>query len=268
LSYERVISQQKPLILSIALRVVRPSEAMRGEVTVGLLEDHRLVVEALTRMARAAPKLELVWVWPTLAAFLTDDDERGPDVTLVESALLGPDPLNTVRTLARRTRPVVINARPSAPEQVLVLLAGGARGVLLADATRDEILSAIDRVVAERRHLPRTIRALVTDHLTNGREPSYLALSPREREVLRLSVMTGSAQELAEQLFVSPTTVKTHLRRAYRKLGVNNRAGAVRELLRVGALSAPSAAAPGGQPRPERAPTGLVWSPGPKRDRF
>jgi two-component system nitrate/nitrite response regulator NarL len=61
-------------------------------------------------------------------------------------------------------------------------------------------------------------------------------LSPREREVLRLVATGLSIEDIASQLFITINTARTHLYRAYRKLGVHNRIGAVGSAVRRGLL--------------------------------
>jgi two-component system nitrate/nitrite response regulator NarL len=71
-------------------------------------------------------------------------------------------------------------------------------------------------------------------HLLDRRRGELLpsTLTPRELEVLQLTAHGKSAPEIAEELFVSRDTIKTHLRHVYTKLEVNDRAGAVAEGLR------------------------------------
>jgi DNA-binding CsgD family transcriptional regulator len=63
-------------------------------------------------------------------------------------------------------------------------------------------------------------------------------LTPRELEILRLAAAGGSVEQLAEQLSLSPNTVKTHLAHCYDKLGARNRAGAVALAIAAGSLEA------------------------------
>ena len=59
-------------------------------------------------------------------------------------------------------------------------------------------------------------------------------LSDREREIVALTADGNSVSEIADRLYLSPATVKTHLQRVYQKLGVSDRAAAVAEALRRG----------------------------------
>ena len=62
--------------------------------------------------------------------------------------------------------------------------------------------------------------------------PKDPVLSPREREVLKLIAAGSSIPAMAKELFLAPSTVKTHVQRLYEKLGVNDRAAAVAEAMR------------------------------------
>ncbi len=63
-------------------------------------------------------------------------------------------------------------------------------------------------------------------------EPDVPALSPREREVLKLIASGRSIPAIAKELYLAPSTVKTHVQRLYEKLGVSDRAAAVAEAMR------------------------------------
>lgn len=203
------------------------------DATLGLISTSPLLMGALGDIidALGTPRL---WTWPSLSGF--SESPTTTAVTLIERSLLGFDPLLSLELLAHRTNAIVINVDPPGSEHALVLLAAGARGVLLPHATTDEIGAAVRQTSAGRRHLPWSLNDELTEALTNGYRPAFLSLSRREREIVCRAVMTNSANELADALCLSPTTVRTHLKRVYRKLGVNSQGGAVRELLRVGAL--------------------------------
>jgi DNA-binding CsgD family transcriptional regulator len=88
------------------------------------------------------------------------------------------------------------------------------------------LASAIDSLRRAPTPLPIATQALIVD-----------ALTPREREVLRLTAGGMAVRELADLLVVSPNTVKTHLSHAYAKLDAHNRAQAVRAALHCGCIA-------------------------------
>jgi DNA-binding NarL/FixJ family response regulator len=134
-------------------------------------------------------------------------------------------------------------------ESVLGALRAGARGYLTKDASSDDIRHAIVSVAAGEAALDPSVQhhvlaALSTDggkatasHATA--EPELPDdLTPREAEVLGLIAEGLSNAEIAERLFVSPTTVKSHINHLFAKAGLRDRAQAVNYAYRTG-LAAP-----------------------------
>ncbi|GGM82995.1 hypothetical protein GCM10012275_61950 [Longimycelium tulufanense] len=112
--------------------------------------------------------------------------------------------------------------------------AAGARGFLAKNSSLEEIARAIGQAVAG---APAVSPAALPMLLSEVSEPRGTAtLSPREIEVLRLVASGLSNMEIAKKLFLTPATVKTHLRRVFRKLAVNDRAAAVASALSAGLL--------------------------------
>jgi DNA-binding NarL/FixJ family response regulator len=186
--------------------------------------------------------------------------DNEPDIVVVDEAS---DGLNAYE-LAVRHRPdlVLMDVRmpvldgivatrriveSGLPSRVLVLttfdldsyvyeaMKAGASGFVLKDMPRDELLHAV-RVVAGGESLlaPAVTRRLIERFLHQpgpdakpARDPRLLRLSRREREVLRLVARGMSNAEIAQELVVSPTTVKTHVASLLHKLGVRDRVQAV-----------------------------------------
>ena len=81
------------------------------------------------------------------------------------------------------------------------------------------------------------LAAGLASEIRRRNEPDVPALSPREREVLKLIAGGSSIPAMAKELFLAPSTVKTHVQRLYEKLGVNDRLMAVSVARQVGLLS-------------------------------
>jgi two-component system nitrate/nitrite response regulator NarL len=110
----------------------------------------------------------------------------------------------------------------------------GACGYLSKDADRETICDAVAAVAAGETVLaPQAQQGLAEQIRLQGGEQRP-ALSPRELEILQLTAGGCSAADIAERLFVSRATVKTHLQHVYEKLGVADRAAAVAEGMRRG----------------------------------
>ena len=115
-------------------------------------------------------------------------------------------------------------------------LGSGASGYLSKDSTGDEICDALVAAAQGRTTLGTDVQAAVAEEIRRRSGDHARLLTPREDEILRMTADGMSAPEIARELHLGATTVKTHLQRAYEKLGVSDRAAAVAEAMRRGLL--------------------------------
>ena len=112
----------------------------------------------------------------------------------------------------------------------------GAAAYLSKEADRATIFDAVAAVARCETVLSPEIQSGLATQIQLREAESRPVLSPREQEVLLRIAEGGSAPEIARQLHLSPSTVKTHLQSLYEKLGVSDRAAAVAEAMRSGLL--------------------------------
>jgi DNA-binding NarL/FixJ family response regulator len=132
-------------------------------------------------------------------------------------------------------------------ESVLGALRAGARGYLTKDAGAEDIRTAIFTVAAGEATLDPAVQHHVVAALAGdaGEDDCVDAselpdgLTPREAEVLELIAEGLSNAEIAQRLFVSPTTVKSHINHLFAKAGLRDRAQAVAYAYRVGVAAPP-----------------------------
>lgn len=153
-----------------------------------------------------------------------------PDVALIDIRMPEVDGLEATRRLVTSgaTTPILILTTFGTDANVLEALRAGASGFLLKDAPRASLLAAVRSVAAGDVTLEESVlRQLVKDHLSKPsppRPPPRLdRLTPKESEVLLLVANGQSNQEIAKALFISETTVKTHIAHTLAKLGARDR---------------------------------------------
>ena len=156
-----------------------------------------------------------------------------PDVVLLDMSLPGVQGLDVLRELQKLREPPRVVVLTIHDERELVLGAArlGAHGYVLKQASVavEELVDAITAAAEGGFYFSPEI----VDILREPPAPvAPVPLSARELEVLRLVATGAENREIAERLFVSSETVKTHLATIYRKLGVAGRAHAVAAALR------------------------------------
>jgi two-component system nitrate/nitrite response regulator NarL len=119
---------------------------------------------------------------------------------------------------------------------VLRALEEGAVGFLSKEAPRDELVDAVVRAAKGGVVVPPELAAGMAEEIRLRGQPPGPALSDREREVLAGFARGLSIPQVAAELFIGTSTVKTHAMRLYDKLGVSDRAAAVAEAMRRGLL--------------------------------
>jgi DNA-binding NarL/FixJ family response regulator len=113
-------------------------------------------------------------------------------------------------------------------DNIATAIANGATGYLLKDVSREELCAAIASALAGQDLMAPSLRRAMTERITTQRASDPASnLTERELQVLRGMSQGKSNAEIGRALYLSEDTVKTHARRLFRKLGVNDRAQAV-----------------------------------------
>jgi two-component system nitrate/nitrite response regulator NarL len=148
------------------------------------------------------------------------------------------DGLELVRAVTRDglpTKTLILSALTDSAV-VFQALQEGANGFLSKESRRSQIVDAVLQVARGQTVVPPELTAGLADQIRLRAQRSGPVLSEREREVLQGFARGLSIPELAAELYLAPSTVKTHTQRLYEKLGVSDRAAAVAEGMRRGLL--------------------------------
>ncbi|MEV0821205.1 response regulator transcription factor [Nonomuraea rubra] len=191
-----------------------------------IVDDHPVVRDGLRGIFDGVPDIEVVAEAGDGHEALAQARAARPDVVLMDLRMPGLDGVGAIERLSAdhpEIRVVVLTTYDTDAD-VSRALAAGVAGYLLKDAPREELQAAVRTAAAGGRVLAQRITSQLIDGL--GRKPAA-APTPRELEVLRLIARGAANKEVARTLLISETTVKTHLKHVFAKLGVDNRAAAV-----------------------------------------
>jgi len=205
-------------------------------IRVLLVDDHPVVRAGLRGMLDVEPGIEVVGDASSAAEAVAAVRGHQPDVILMDLRMPVADGAEaTSLVLAERPQcRVVILTTYDNDADILRAVEAGAIGYVLKDATRQELVHAVRSAAKGGTPLAPSVAAKLISRLH-----SPTSLSPREVEVLRL-VSTGNTNaEIGRALYISEATVKTHLIRAFGKLGVSDRTAAVTAALERGILPPP-----------------------------
>ena len=199
--------------------------------SVVVAEDHPLFRGALVEALKRRPDLELVGEAEDGEQALELARGLKPDVVVVDARMPTLDGVDVLRSVVREklpTRVLMLSAEASSP-LISEALEIGAAGYLAKTADADTIGEAVSAVARGQ-----IVLGEAADR--ESERPAGPQLTARELEILTLCAEGRSGPQIGRELYVSPATVKTHLKNIYEKLGVTDRAAAVAEGIRRGLL--------------------------------
>jgi len=201
-----------------------------------IVDDHPVVRDGLRGMFAGEDGFEVVAEATNGTDAISKARALDPDVVLMDLRMPQMDGVSAIRKMTELGIParVLVLTTFDTDSDVLPAIEAGATGYLLKDAPRDELLRAVRSAAAGEAVLSPSVTARLLDQV---RRPVKETVSQRELEVLQLVASGATNREVAERLFVSEATVKTHLLHIYAKLGVNDRAAAVGAAFEKGLLT-------------------------------
>ncbi|WP_030713088.1 response regulator [Streptomyces sp. NRRL F-2580] len=228
--------------------------APAGPVRVLLVDDQPLVRSGLRVLIADTADLEVVGEAGTGSEAVRLAAELRPDVVVMDIRMPGMDGIEATRLITEgagaggtESVRILVLTTFDEDEHVYGALRAGASGFAVKDMALEEILAAI-RVVAAGDALiaPGVTRRLIADFVRRPGPPaaepvlrSVAGITEREREVLTLVGRGRSNGEIAEELFISAATAKSHVSRLFTKLGARDRVQLVITAYEMGLVAAP-----------------------------
>jgi two-component system nitrate/nitrite response regulator NarL len=214
------------------------AEHGRKRVTVVVADDHPLYREGVVRALLASGQIDILAETEDGRAALSEIQQHRPDVALLDYKLPELDGVAITNAVVREqlpTRVLIVSAFTDSGV-VYKALETGAAGFVSKEARREQIADAVLACARGENVVPPDVAAGLVSEIRLRRQSDAPALTPREQEILHLIADGKSLPEIAGELYLGLTTVKTHAQHLYDKLGVSDRAAAVAVAMRRGLI--------------------------------
>lgn len=193
-------------------------------------DDHPAVLEAVSAFLEKQG-IEVVARARNGDEAIAEIEQMRPQVALVDLMMPGRSGIEVARRVGRSApeTAVILYTGHGEREELTEALDAGARGFLLKEAPLEDLVRAVDTVSRGGVYVDPVLAGVIASAESASQIPK---LSKREREVLRLLADGLRNEEIGKRLFISPETVRTHVRNATKKLDADTRTQAVAEAIR------------------------------------
>lgn len=215
-----------------------------GKIRVLLADDHTILRQGLRKILEADPSFEVVGEAGDGREAVKKAEALKPDVVVMDISMPILNGIEATRQIAKslpKTKILILTVHEN-DQLATEILNAGATGYLLKDAASEELIAAIRAVYRGDSYLsPSIAKRVIAQYLDFARgkvppEEKFSDLTAREREILQLIAEGYSNKEIAQMLYISEKTVKTHRENIMRKLDLHSVAELVRYAIRRGII--------------------------------
>lgn len=212
---------------------------MINTIRLVIADDHEIFRDGLALMLSKQQDIELIGQAGNGKQLISLVNELQPDVVMTDVKMPVMDGIEATRSLIAENPDLHLIALSMFDEENLIvdMLEAGAKGYLLKNADKQEILDAIHSVYQGKpyycHHTTSKLASLISKSRFNPyKKKDPLVFTDREKEIIRLICQQLTAQEIADKVFLSKRTVEGHRTRILEKMNVKNTAGVVIYALR------------------------------------
>ena len=196
-------------------------------IKVFIVDDHYMVIEGIRSLLQNETAIEWMGHATNAASCLAFLQQQKPDVLLMDINLPDTSGIDLCREVKEKYPAIYILGLSTFNQQSFIekMIANGASGYVIKNATQQELMEAIQTVVKGKQYLSFDAAVALRKPDTENNIP---VITRREKEVLGLIAEGLTNNEIARQLFISNTTVDTHRKNILSKLGAKNTASLIR----------------------------------------
>ncbi|AFA73281.1 two-component system response regulator, LuxR family [Gordonia polyisoprenivorans VH2] len=207
---------------------------MNRTISVVVVDDHPFFRDGLSRGLSASGRIRVVGEAADARSGIAAIGELQPDVAVVDYQMPGMTGIDLVHAVTRDGGATKVLLLSAVTDSVVVFdaLREGAAGYMSKESDRDAIVGAVERVARGETVVPPELAAGLVTQIRAHAAPGAPTLSERESQVLNGFARGLSIPQIAAELYIGASTVKTHAGNLYQKLGVSDRAAAVAEGMR------------------------------------
>ncbi len=206
---------------------------MKTPKKVLLVDDHLMFTDGLKSILQLNEQLGEIHNETAAEAAYERIQKEDFDLVITDISLPGMNGIELVKKIKRAAYhiPVLVLSMHFGRELVKEILASEAEGYLLKKACKNELFTAIDKIVGGGTYYSSEITCIMMDLINHRQFPAVAAkneFTPREREVLQLICQEYSSKEIADKLCIGTSTVETHRRSMFQKTNSRNVIGLIR----------------------------------------
>ncbi|MCB0506938.1 MAG: response regulator transcription factor [Chitinophagales bacterium] len=198
-----------------------------------IVDDHYMIIEGIVSIMQQIKEIDIVGYAQNADSCMTFLKRIQPDVIFLDINLPDKSGIDICKEIKTLYPAIKILALSTFNQNSFInsMLNNGANGYLLKNATKEEMLTAIQTVLAHKQYLSKDVSENLKIQTSN-----CPILTRREKEILKLIADGMTSAEVGKQLFISVTTVDTHRKHLLEKLKVNNTTSLIKTAMQFGLI--------------------------------